>query len=96
MIKYAEKEKLKGNLGPIVKKIILKTGMPNTMFKYIKYSIYNVRIQEIEDLFNQYNFQKDQELNQAQSVNHLMEGESKRINSSTNPKLISEKEKRAR
>ena len=44
MVKYAEEEKLKGNMGPIVKKIIMKTGKENTMFKFIKYAMYNVRI----------------------------------------------------
>lgn len=64
--------------------------MPNTMFKYIKYSIYNVRIQEIEDLFDQYYLQKDKELNHAQILNHLIKGESKRIKTSAYSKLISE------
>ena len=44
MVKYAEEEKLKGNLGPIVKKIIMNTGMPNRMFKFVKYALYNIRI----------------------------------------------------
>jgi len=52
MIKYAEEEKLKGNIGSIVKKIIMKTGTKNTMFKFLKHSFYNIRIQEIEDLYN--------------------------------------------
>ena len=56
MVKYAEEEKMKGNIGPIVKKIIMNTGKPNTMFKFLKYAVYNIRIKEIEDLYNNYNY----------------------------------------
>jgi hypothetical protein len=56
MVKYAEDEKLKGNIGPIAKKIIMNTGKPNTMFKFLKYALYNIRIKEVEDIYTSYNF----------------------------------------
>ena len=97
MIKFAEEEKRKGNMGPIIEKIIMKTGNNETMFKHIKHYVYNLRIKEIEELNNAYNYQKTHEINKASQFDENLfnqMGDSKKIKRRT--AFLSEKEKNAR
>lgn len=50
MIRYAEDEEQKGNLGLIAKNIIKKTGTKGTLFSIMKFHLFGDRDQEVENI----------------------------------------------
>ena len=50
MVKYAEVEQRKGNLGDLAKKIIKKTGKSGTIFAIIKFHLFGERHSDTENI----------------------------------------------
>ena len=57
MIKYVKEEEQKGNVGPVVKKIISKTGSNKNgcmVFTIVKYHLFGDRVKWIDDILMQH------------------------------------------
>lgn len=58
MIKFAEDEEQKGNLGLIAKNIIKRTGAKGTLFSIMKFHLFGDRDQEVENIEVQHTLRK--------------------------------------
>ena len=63
MIRYADDEEQKGNLGQVAKKIIQKTGKHGTLFAMIKFHFFGERDSETENIEIQHTLRSQIKIN---------------------------------
>ena len=62
MIQYAQEQEIIGNLGQTVRRIIMKTGAPGKLFKSIKFHLFGLRDNEMEQIEIQHSIRQQMKL----------------------------------